>query len=153
MPVAHVGVNFDPVLALIRDAGLAGENVVGNNGASHVFAQLDLWFVLLKFAAVDKDSSTLGLNGVTPFLVSVPLYESAITEGHCSLAGDRGDLIARSPECTVHETHTAGIVPLHANYGRVRAVEGREFAVGNEQAKWSRVFNEHRCVAIIGANA
>jgi hypothetical protein len=62
MPVAHIGVDFNRVLALIGDAGLAGENVIRNNGASHVFAQLDLWLILLKFTVIDKDGSTLGLN-------------------------------------------------------------------------------------------
>ena len=113
----------DGALAVVRDAGFAGDDVIGDNGAADGFTELDLRFVLAEFTATNQNRSALDLErGSTLFLV-VPLNESAIAKADGAFAGNFGDLVARTPESAIHEPHTTGIGRAHSNHSRVRPVE------------------------------
>ena len=96
----------DGAPAAVRDAGFTGDDVVGDNGAADGFAKLDLRFVFPEFTAADQNRATLDLERGSTFFLVVPLNESAIAKADGAFAGNFGDLIARTPESAIHETHT-----------------------------------------------
>ena len=72
----RIACDADGALAAVRDAGFAGDDVIGDNGAADGFAKLDLRFVLAEFAAADQNRAALNLErGPALFLVSfsIPL--------------------------------------------------------------------------------
>src|SRR5438445_3212988 len=96
----------DGALAVIRDACLAGDDVIGNNGAADGFTELDLRFVLPELTAADQNRAALDLKRGPAFFLVIPLNESAIAKADGAFAGNFGDLIARPPESAIHEPDT-----------------------------------------------
>ena len=129
-------------LAAVRDACLAGDDVIGDNGAADGFTEIDLRFVLPEFTTADQNRAALDLERGSTFFLVVPLNESAIAKADGAFAGNFGDLIARTPESAIHEPHTAGICRGNPNHGRVRAVEGNELTVRDEEGHGCRVFHD-----------
>ena len=88
-----------------------------------------------------------------PSFFAVPLDEGAVAEADRAAPGDPGDLVARPPEGAIDEPHAAGVGGLHLDHRRVRAVEGDELAVGDQQAEGRGFLDHHGRVAIVGADA
>src|SRR5947207_20295 len=110
--------------AVVRDPRGAGDHVITDHGAADRFAELDLRLVLAELAAADQDGAAFDLQGVPAFAVVIPLDEGAVTEADGALAGDSGDLVARTPEGAVDETDAAGVGGRYGDHRRVRSVEG-----------------------------
>src|ERR1700720_1879675 len=67
-------------LAVVDDARFARDDIVRNHGAAHAFAQLDLRLVRLKLAAPHQHGAAFRLQRKSPFVLAVPLHESAVAE-------------------------------------------------------------------------
>src|ERR1017187_1533856 len=140
-------------LAVIRYAGLAGEDVVRNNRAPHFLTQLDLRLGGLELAAANQHSAAGDLQRVATLILAIPMHKGAITESHRARARDLRDLIARPPECAFHKAHAAGVGGLHPHHRRVGTVEGDELTVGNQQRHRSAVLHHHSRITIVRADA
>ena len=138
---------------MILDARFAGDDIIRNHRAPHLLAKLDLRPVGLKLAAPDQHGPASHLQRIPPLLVLIPLHEAAIAEAHRALARDLRDLIARPPEGTVHKPHAARVGPLHPHHRRVRAVEGDELTVGNQQRHGGTVLDHQSRIAVVRADA
>jgi hypothetical protein len=90
-----------------------------------------LRLVGLKLAAANERRAAGDLQRVATFVVAVPLHEGAVAESDRALARDLRDLVARPPEGAIHKPHAARISLLHPHHGRVRAMKGDEFPIGN----------------------
>src|ERR1044071_1319669 len=92
------------MLAAIRDPWFADEDIFGDNGPAHLLPQFHLGFIFAEFTTTHQNSSTEGLDGVSAFLVTIPLHKSAVAEPSGAAARNFGDLIARPPKGAVYET-------------------------------------------------
>src|ERR1044071_10484075 len=117
------------MLAAIRDPWFADEDIFGDNGPAHLFPQFHLGFIFAEFTTTHQNSSTKGLDGVSAFLVTIPLHKSAVAEPNGAAASNFGDLIARPPKGAVYETHRAGVVGPDFHHRGIRTVEGDKLAV------------------------
>src|SRR6267154_4814279 len=112
------------MFAVVRKARFAGEDIVGDNGAAHSFAQVHLRLVFSELTSAHQDCSALHLERVAAFFFVIPLDESAIAEANCAVSCDFGDLIARPPKGAVYEPSDAVVVGTYFNHRRVGSVEG-----------------------------
>ena len=119
----------DGALAAVRDAGFAGDDVIGDHGAPDGCTEIDLRFVFPEFTTADQNRAALNLERGPALFLVVPLNECAVAKTDGTLAGNLGDLIAGPPESAIHEPHTAGICGANPDHGRVRAVERNELTV------------------------
>src|ERR1035438_530273 len=138
--------------AVIRYAGLAGDDVVRNNRTPHLLTKFDLRLVGLKLAAPNQDRAAGDLQRVAILILAIPMHKGAITESHRARARDLRNLIARAPKGAVHKAHAAGVGGLHPHHRRVRAVEGDKLAVGDQQRHRGAVLHDHSRVTIIRAD-
>jgi len=56
----------DGALAVVRDASLPGDDVIGDNGAADGFTELDLRFVFPEFTAADQNCAALDWSAARP---------------------------------------------------------------------------------------
>src|ERR1017187_3919495 len=140
-------------LAVIRYAGLAGEDVVRNNRAPHFLTQLDLRLVGLKLAAPNQDRAAGDLQRVATLILAIPMHKGAITESHRARPRDLRNLIARPPECAVHKAHAPRVGGLHPHHCRVGTVKGDELAVGDQHRERRAVLHDHSRITIVRADA
>jgi len=81
-----------------------------------------------------------------------PLHEGAIAEAYGSLSVDPGDLIARSPECTV--TYADHPLIAGADSTMVGSLRERgELSVRNEKSVGRALLYHHSAIAIVGSDA
>src|SRR6266436_2932683 len=114
--------------ALVCDSRLSGQDVIRDDRPANSLAQLNLGFVFLKFAASDQQRAPDSLNGMAPFLFSVPLHKRTIAEADSSLAVNLRDLIAGPPEGAVHKPDTSRVGSFDPNHGGIRAMERNKFS-------------------------
>src|ERR1035441_10007968 len=80
--ITRVVVDIHWGFAVIRYAGLAGEDVVRNNRAPHFLTQLDLRLVGLKLAAPNQDRAARDLQRVATSAILHPLISRRIRQLH-----------------------------------------------------------------------
>src|ERR1035441_5066378 len=151
--ITRVVVDIHWGFAVIRYAGLAGDDIVRNKRTPHLLTKFDLRLVGLKLAAPNQDRAAGDLQCVATLILAIPMHKGAITESHRARARDFRDLIAWPPECAVHKAHAARVAGLHSHHRRVGAVEGDEFAVGDQQRERGAVLHDHSRVTIVRADA
>src|ERR1035441_1756329 len=151
--ITRVVVDIHWGFAVIRYAGLAGDDVVRNNRTPHLLTKFDLRLVGLKLAAPNQDRAAGDLQRVATLILAIPMHKGAITESHRARSRDLRNLIARPPECAVHKAHAPRVGGLHPHHCRVGTVEGDELAVGDPKRHRGAVLHDHSRVAIIRADA
>src|ERR1017187_5518752 len=151
--ITRVVVDIHWGFAVIRYAGLAGDDVVRNNRTPHLLTQFDLRLVGLKLAAPNQDRAAGDLQRVATLILAIPMHKGAITESHRARPRDLRNLISRPPECAVHKAHAPRVGGLHPARCRVGNVEGDELAVGDQHRERGAVLHDHSRITIVRADA